>query len=326
MRYWAILLVLAVIFLGCTQQSEQPVTTTPTTTVATTPVATTPATTTQFSPQFGVKYSVKVVEVIDGDTIDAILPDGSKDRVRMLCVDTPETSAERNKPYEYDAITDLDCLEYWGKQAKAFAYNTLQGKTVQIEFDETAGLRGYYGRLLAYVYVDSTDFTAELVKRGYARVYEEGECKKEAEYLSYQQQAMQSNLSLWSCRYAVTTTIPTPAAVTTSKAVKIKTIHYDACGDADDRECLNDEYVVLENTGSVAVNMQGWILKDEANHRFEFPYFILNLGKTVTVHTGKGSNTATDLYWNRGTAVWNNDHDTAYLYDSSGNLIDSYSY
>ncbi len=112
----------------------------------------------------------------------------------------------------------------------------------------------------------------------------------------------------------------------TSKAVKIKTIHYDACGDADDRECLNDEYVVLENTNSVAVNMQGWILKDEANHRFEFPYFILNPGKTVTVHTGKGANTATDLYWNRGTAVWNNDHDTAYLYDSEGYLIDSYSY
>ncbi len=164
MRLWAILLVVAVIFLGCTQQSEQPVTTTPTTTVATTPVATTPATTTQFSPQFGVKYSVKVVEVIDGDTIDVILPDGSKDRVRMLCIDVPEPYAEGNKPNEYDGITDLDCLEYWGKQAKAFAYNTLQGKTVQIEFDETAGLRGYYGRLLAYVYVDSTDFTAELVK------------------------------------------------------------------------------------------------------------------------------------------------------------------
>ena len=83
---------------------------------------------------------------------------------------------------------------------------------------------------------------------------------------------------------------------------------------------------MIENTGSVAVNMQGWILKDKANHRFEFPYFILNPGKTVTVHTGKGANTATDLYWNRGTAVWNNDHDTAYLYDSSGNLVDSYSY
>jgi len=45
------------------------------------------------------------------------------------------------------------------------------------------------------------------VKRGYARVYEEGECRKEVEYLSYQQQAMQSNLGLWTCRG--TTTTPT---------------------------------------------------------------------------------------------------------------------
>lgn len=319
-----LLLSLTLLFLGCTQQAEQPSTTPTHITTTTTATTTTPATTiTPFSPQFGVKYKVKVIEVIDGDTIDVILPDGTRDRVRMLCIDTPETSAERNKPYEYDDITDLECLEYWGKQAKNFAYNSLQGKEVQIEFDDTAGLRGYYGRLLAYVYINGTDFTAELVKKGYARVYEEGECRKENEYLQYQKDAMSENRGLWSCRYAVTTTAP---VATTSTAVKIKTIHYDACGTTDDRECLNDEYVVIENTGSVDVNMHGWILKDEANHRFEFPYFILKAGKTVTVHTGKGTSTATDLYWNRGTAVWNNDHDTAYLHDSSGNLIDTYSY
>jgi micrococcal nuclease len=214
-----LLLFLTLFILGCTQQEQPSITPTPT--ITTTPATSAPETTaTPFTPQFGVRYTVKVVEVIDGDTIDVILPDGTKDRVRMLCIDSPEPYAEGNKPNEYDSITDLDCLEYWGKQAKAFAYSNLQGKEIQIEFDETAGLRGYYGRLLAYVYYDSTDFTAELVKRGYARVYEEGECRKESEYLQYQQQAMQSNLGLWSCRYAVTTTAP---AVTTSTAVKIKT-------------------------------------------------------------------------------------------------------
>ncbi len=34
-------------------------------------------------------------------------------------------------------------------------------------------------------------------------------------------------------------------------------------------------------------------------------------------------NTSQLTSWNRGTAVWNNDYDTAYLYDSLGNLIDS---
>lgn len=60
------------------------------------------------------------------------------------------------------------------------------------------------------------------------------------------------------------------------------------------------------------------MLNDEANHRFELPYFILNPGKTVTVHTGRGSKTSTELYGNRGTAVWNNNYDNAYLYDSLG--------
>ena len=34
----------------------------------------------------------KVVRVIDGDTIDVVCEDGSTDRVRLLGIDTPETS------------------------------------------------------------------------------------------------------------------------------------------------------------------------------------------------------------------------------------------
>ncbi len=49
-------------------------------------------------------------------------------RIRMLCIDAPETSDERNKPYEYDDITDLECLEYWGNQAKVFATNIPRGQ------------------------------------------------------------------------------------------------------------------------------------------------------------------------------------------------------
>ena len=54
-----------------------------------------------------------VVTVLDGNTFDAIFPDGDVERVRMLGVDTPEKSAEDNKPNEYDGITDLGCLAYW---------------------------------------------------------------------------------------------------------------------------------------------------------------------------------------------------------------------
>jgi len=53
-------------------------------------------------------------------------------------------------------------------------------------------------------------------------------------------------------------------------------------------------------------------------------YFVLDMNTTVTVHTGYGTDTEKDLYWNRGSPVWNNDHDTAYLRDNFGNILDSY--
>jgi len=107
--------------------------------------------------------------------MDVLMPDGSVERVRMLGVDTPEKDPEDNKPYEYDSITNLTYLAEWGIKAKEFAKSMLEGKYVYIEFDEKAGFRGYYGRLLAYVYLQNgTDFTALFVKNGYARVYVEG--------------------------------------------------------------------------------------------------------------------------------------------------------
>lgn len=42
---------------------------------------------------------------------------------------------------------------------------------------------------------------------------------------------------------------------------------------------------------------------------------------TVTVYTGEGTNSATELYWGSGNLIWNNDGDTAYLYDISGKVV-----
>ncbi len=119
-------------------------------------------------------------------------------KVRLLGVDTPEKIAEKNKPYEYNAITNLTYLAEWGLNAKDFAYTMLYNKTVYIEFDEVAGLKGYYGRYLAYVYLENlTDFNALLVKEGYARVYTEGECKKEDYYLQLEEMAKANKTGLW---------------------------------------------------------------------------------------------------------------------------------
>jgi micrococcal nuclease len=102
-----------------------------------------------------------------------------------------------NKPNEYDAIADLDYLAYWGKIAADYARQKLEGRMVEIELDELAGKRGYYGRILAYVYVDGADFGAEMIKKGYARTYVEGEFRKELEYTTLEEKAKSAGVGLW---------------------------------------------------------------------------------------------------------------------------------
>lgn len=267
----------------------------------------------EWQPEYGIKYKVHVVTVIDGDTFDVVFPNGSIERVRLLGVDCPEKSADDNKPGEYDDITDLECLAYWGIEAMNFTKSWLEGKDVYIEFDELAGFKGYYGRWLCYVYLlNDTDFNAELLKRGLARVYEEGECSKESYYLTLQQQAMDARVGLWSC-------------MPESGGVVILTVHYDAAG--NDWDNLNDEYVVIKNKGNEAVVMTGWTLSDEAGHVYIFPSgFILGAGATVTIYTGSGTDTQDKLYWGSDSPIWNNDGDTAYLRDNEGNLVDIWSW
>ena len=139
-----------------------------------------------------------VIRVIDGDTVEVRFDDGKTDKVRLLGVDTPETNA-KNKPGEYGSVTNMDCLKAWGDKATTYAIDQLDKKEVVLVLDEDAGLRGYYGRLLAYVEVDGKDFNKSLVQLGYARVYEEGESKRESEYLRDQNNAQANSDGLWGC-------------------------------------------------------------------------------------------------------------------------------
>ncbi|MEL7665454.1 MAG: lamin tail domain-containing protein [Methanosarcina mazei] len=85
---------------------------------------------------------------------------------------------------------------------------------------------------------------------------------------------------------------------------------------------LEDEWIKISNTGSSPVSLSGWKIEDEGNkHAYTFPFYTLNAGSTVTVFTGKGTNSATELYWQLDDPILNNDGDTAYLYDDSGELV-----
>jgi competence protein ComEC len=108
-------------------------------------------------------------------------------------------------------------------------------------------------------------------------------------------------------------------------ALAVADINADAAG--NDRENLNDEYVVFENTGDDPLDLSGWTVEDEVGRTYTFPDgTTLDPGATVTLHTGTGTDTDTDLYWGSGSPIWNNDGDTVIVRTPDGTIVVESSY
>jgi micrococcal nuclease len=99
------------------------------------------------------EYDAKVINVVDGDTIDCDIDLGlflhATHRLRLLGVNCPEvhgpTKAEGLKAAEYTRVT-------------------LLGQTVRIRTAKSDS----FGRWLCQVYLDGLDFNQSLVDRGLA--------------------------------------------------------------------------------------------------------------------------------------------------------------
>ncbi|WP_234402887.1 thermonuclease family protein, partial [Halarchaeum acidiphilum] len=117
---------------------------------------------------FETTLNATVVDVADGDTVDVRLANGTEETVRMVGVDTPEVWVE-NAPGEFRGVPNTsagrDCLREWGHHASDYTAARLAGANVTLAFDSDTDRRGYYGRLLAYVYVNGTNHDAALVER-----------------------------------------------------------------------------------------------------------------------------------------------------------------
>ena len=112
----------------------------------------------RFAP--GRELAAVVTDVVDGDTIEVRLRDGSEEDVRYIGVDTPE-SVKPDSP-----------VECGGPAASHVNERLVGGQMVLLKFD--AEERDRYGRLLAYVYLDRGRLlvNAELVRLGLARTLE----------------------------------------------------------------------------------------------------------------------------------------------------------
>ncbi len=138
------------------------------------------------------EHPARVLRVIDGDTIEVEFQ-GVQMRVRFSGVDTPELGPP---------------AEPYADQARLF---TLQNATpateVGLEFDnDTCGSLPFpsscfdvYDRMLAYIRTaQGYDLNAMLLSAGMARVYEQADFGRKADYLALQAQAQAEGLGMWS--------------------------------------------------------------------------------------------------------------------------------
>ena len=244
-----------------------------------------------------------VVSVIDGDTIKVSRSGQSTETVRLIGINTPEID------------------ECFGPEAKDELRRLVDGTDVVL-FGDVTDVDEYL-RLLRYVYLPDGTFVNEaLVGRGFALANEFPPNIAWSETLaSAQKHARNEGLGLWA---------KNACGVATSATLVITHVEYDAPG--DDNDDLNGEWVDIENRGSTAADLTGWVLKDEsATHRFSFESgTVLEVGATIRVFTGCGVDTvyptSADIYWCEDGAIWNNAGDTAFLLDPKGNIHDEWGY
>jgi micrococcal nuclease len=111
---------------------------------------------------------------------------GEAETIRLIGVDTPET-VHPSRP-----------VQFFGKEASDYTKSCLLGKTVYLAFDWD--LRDHYGRLLAYIYLDSgeTDcFNAALVREGYAHAYTRFAFQFIEEFRALEREARTEKRGLW---------------------------------------------------------------------------------------------------------------------------------
>jgi micrococcal nuclease len=165
-----------------------------------------------FYPSF---LGLRVKKILDGDTI--VLNNG--EIIRYIGIDAPERGDS-----------------FFLKSTEANR-QLLHGGKISLEYDIEKKDR--YGRVLAYVWLDTLLVNAELVKRGLASVYLFAPNLKYRElFTSLQKQAREESLGIWSVR------LPLEEYYVASKKSRRHVFHRPDCEWA--RKIREDNLIIFE--------------------------------------------------------------------------------
>jgi micrococcal nuclease len=129
--------------------------------------------------------TASVVAVHDGDTI-TVRMSGHTEKIRLVGIDSPELQDERQ------AYRDA------GYAARNYARSRLGGETVTLEAEPRQGDRDAYGRLLRYVILDDgTNINEEMVRKGYAHVYDKFNFTLKPRFKAAEADAKREKLGVW---------------------------------------------------------------------------------------------------------------------------------
>lgn len=141
----------------------------------------------------------QVVNVVDGDELVVKTAEDSGFVIRILGIKS------------FDPVAAEPAVGAVGLQARHYLLDTLEGRTVTIEFDEFA--KDPRGRLLAFVRlgnddgdggnggsdggIDGIDIGADMVQRGLTLTYTRFPFARSAQYLELQADAERASRGLW---------------------------------------------------------------------------------------------------------------------------------
>jgi endonuclease YncB( thermonuclease family) len=233
----------------------------------------------------------RVLRYVDGDTfrVRFVTPPPAcmdvEESLRLLGMDTPE-------------VGDDEALA--GEATKLVAALIGDG-SIRLAFDYV--LRGYYGRLLCYVFLpDRRCLNLLLVAEGMATVYPNEELHLHARLRQAEAEARNARMGIWGRDHG---------------GVRVRDVRNDGAA----------EHVVLTNESRLPVNLAGWMLRDEAGTELALPGLTLRPGEWVRLYSGAdGVADPPRSYILTERNVWNNGGDTATLVDDTGAVVDRYSY
>jgi len=130
------------------------------------------------------KQKVKVIRVIDGDTIEI---EGNI-KVRYIGINTPEIY--------HDTTGKKTSEQCFANESYLENKRLVEGKTVTLMKDVSD--KDKYGRLLRYVYIDDIFVNDYLIKNGFAKLMTiKPDIKYNLQFKETQTKAKENNLGIW---------------------------------------------------------------------------------------------------------------------------------